>query len=53
MLEKLLMASVLTFSFSLFADMGWSDTKQEMVQHTSPNHAVFILTQRNKNTETK
>jgi hypothetical protein len=51
MLEKLLLASVLTFSFSLFADMGWSNTQQKMVQQPSPNHAVFILTQRNKNTE--
>ncbi|MFM2063565.1 MAG: hypothetical protein RLZZ507_3236 [Cyanobacteriota bacterium] len=51
MLEKLLLASILTFSFSLFTEMGWSNARKEMAQTPLPNHAVFTLTQRYKTTE--
>ncbi|MEB3151079.1 MAG: hypothetical protein VKL60_18925 [Sphaerospermopsis sp.] len=51
MLEKLLLASILTFSVSLFSDIGWSNAKKEVVQTPSHNHTVFLLTQRYKNKE--
>ncbi|MBD2294977.1 hypothetical protein H6G06_16180 [Anabaena sphaerica FACHB-251] len=52
MLEKLLLATILTFSFSLFANMGWSNTRKEMAQTPlASNHKVFTLTERYKNTE--
>ncbi len=49
MLEKLILASILTFSFSLFADMGWSNPRKEMAQTPVQNHLVFTLTQNPKN----
>ncbi|MEA5576480.1 hypothetical protein [Anabaena sp. UHCC 0451] len=51
MLEKLLLASILTFSFSLFTDPGWSNTKKDMAQAPLSEHGVLTLTQLNKNTE--
>jgi hypothetical protein len=51
MMEKLFLASILTFSVSLFADMGWSNAKKEMAETPSYNHVVFTLTQNHKNIE--
>jgi len=48
MLEKLLLAAVLTFTLSLSTKMGWSSPSQTIGDVNLHNHAVFILTQRNK-----
>lgn len=45
MLEKLLLAVVLTFALSLSAKMGWS-SPQTTRQVNLHNHAVFTLTER-------
>lgn len=52
MLEKLLLASILTFSLSLLADMGWSNPRKEILGNSNNTHEAFTLTQRYKNTET-
>ncbi|MEA5554452.1 hypothetical protein VB713_26305 [Anabaena cylindrica UHCC 0172] len=49
MLEKLLLASILTFSFSLFAEMGWTNSKKEIAKTPVPHQEVVTLTQRQKN----
>lgn len=46
MLEKLLLAAVLTFTLSLSAKMGWSSPSQTTGEVNLYNHAVFTLTQR-------
>jgi hypothetical protein len=51
MLEKLLLASILTFSFSLFAEMGWSNSKKELAKTSVPHQEIVTLTQRYKNIE--
>ncbi|WP_413171953.1 hypothetical protein [Anabaena azotica] len=51
MLEKLLLASILTFSLSLLADLGWSNPKNELLGTSKNTHEVFTLTLRYKNTE--
>lgn len=53
MLEKLLLASILTFSFSLVAEMGWSNSKKEITQIQTPHQEVLTLTQLYKSIESK
>ncbi|HLO84292.1 MAG TPA: hypothetical protein VK203_04645 [Nostocaceae cyanobacterium] len=45
MLEKLLLASILTFSFSLIADMGWSASNQKIAEASPENSQVLTITQ--------
>jgi len=45
MLEKLLLAAVLTFALSLCAKMGWSSPSQTTGKMNLSNHVVFTLTQ--------
>lgn len=42
MLEKLFLASILTFSFGLFADIDWFKNKQKIVQ--TPSHEQMVST---------
>ncbi|MBK1987821.1 hypothetical protein A0J48_009765 [Sphaerospermopsis aphanizomenoides BCCUSP55] len=51
MLEKILLASILTFSVSLLTDMGSSNPRKELVETPSYNHEVFTLTHNYKNPE--
>lgn len=46
MLEKLLLATFLTFALSLSAKISWS-SPQTTRQVNLHNHAVFTLTERN------
>jgi hypothetical protein len=48
MLEKLLLASILTFSFSLFTDISWNASSAKLAKSSSINPQIFILTQRDK-----
>ncbi|WP_353931919.1 hypothetical protein WJM97_04865 [Okeanomitos corallinicola TIOX110] len=41
MLEKLFLASILTFSFGLFAEIGWFEGNQKIVQTPSHQQIVF------------
>lgn len=43
MLEKLFLASILTFSFGLFAEIDWFEGKQKIVQTPSHQQIVFNL----------
>ncbi|ADI66206.1 hypothetical protein Aazo_5140 ['Nostoc azollae' 0708] len=51
MLEKLLLASIFTFSLSLLADLSWSNPRNELLGTSKNPHEVFTLTQRYKNTK--
>jgi hypothetical protein len=53
MLEKLLLASILTFSFSLIAEMGWTSSKKEITQVPTSHQEVLTLTQLYKSIESK
>lgn len=46
MIEKLLLASILTFSFSLFTDMGWFTSTHKLAKTTSHHQEALTLTQR-------
>ncbi|MBD2694549.1 hypothetical protein [Anabaena catenula] len=46
MIEKLLLASILTFSFSLFTDMGLYSSTYKLAKTTSHHQEAFTLTQR-------
>lgn len=50
MLEKLFLASILTFSFGLFADIGWFDNQVEIVKNNSHEQIVSTLVKRNEQT---
>ncbi|MCM0592485.1 MAG: hypothetical protein HEQ35_26780 [Gloeotrichia echinulata IR180] len=45
MLEKLLLAAILTFTLNLFTEMSWSNSSQTNVKINSHNDAVFTVTQ--------
>jgi hypothetical protein len=52
MLEKLLLASFLTFSLSLFAEIGWSTSSNTSVKTPLAHHPVFVLTQNQQENQT-
>jgi hypothetical protein len=45
MIEKLLLASILTFTFSLFTDMDRSASNHKLAKTTSHHQKAFTLTQ--------
>ncbi len=45
MIEKLLLAFILTFTFSLFTDMGRSASSHKLAKTTSHHQEAFTLTQ--------
>ncbi|WP_016949849.1 hypothetical protein [Anabaena sp. PCC 7108] len=46
MVEKLLLAIISTFSFSLFTDIGWSNSNYRLAKTISHHQEAFTLTQR-------
>lgn len=51
MLEKLLLASMLTLSFSLFTNIGWSNPRKKTVQTPLSDQIFVTLTQVHQNAE--
>jgi hypothetical protein len=45
MLEKLLLASILTFSLSLVADMSWSAANQKIVEASPEPSQILTISQ--------
>jgi hypothetical protein len=49
MLEKLLLASILTFSLSLVADMGWSASNRKIAEASPEQSQILTITQNRHN----
>lgn len=49
MLEKLLLASILTFSFSVVSEMNWSVSSQKIHEVTPNNQSAVTVAQRQQN----
>ncbi|NET01152.1 MAG: hypothetical protein F6K62_21295 [Sphaerospermopsis sp. SIO1G2] len=52
MLEKLFLASILTFSFGWFADIGWFENQQKLVETNVPEQIASTIFQNYEKTKT-